>query len=127
MFYGVGHVYLVPSDPRLAEQPVHQMPSRADERPPLKVFVVAGLLAEEHDARAGGSFAEYGLRCMAPQAAVLAFIRLLCQFRQRTRHWRQFLLAFQTLGHWSKLLRLCIHLEIARRGRQVTYGDCLTH
>ena len=48
------------------------MPSRSDERVPLEILTVAGLLADEHDLRVRRALAEDGLRRRLPEIATAA-------------------------------------------------------
>lgn len=62
----VGHVHRAPIDADLGQHLVEQMAGRADERAPLTILAIAGLLADEEQFRVGGAFAEHGLRRLAP-------------------------------------------------------------
>src|SRR5205085_2463985 len=55
---------------RLVEQP----PRRADERTSLDVLAVAGLLADQHDARLRGASAEHALGRVLPKPAAAAAV-----------------------------------------------------
>ena len=61
----VGDVDLVAVDAGGGERLVEQAPRGADERMALFVLLVAGLLADEHDARVTRPLAEDGLRARA--------------------------------------------------------------
>ncbi len=58
--------------PGLLERLVEQAPRRPDERMAAEVFLVAGLLADEHRGGSPGALAEHGLGAPPPQVAGLA-------------------------------------------------------
>src|SRR5687768_13558674 len=66
---GVGHVGEPPVDLRVREALVEEPSGGADERPPLLILAVAGLLAHEQNARLRGAFAEDGLSARLPERA----------------------------------------------------------
>jgi hypothetical protein len=51
---------------------IKQRTGWADERTPLEIFLIAGLLAYEHDFSTEASFAENGLSSTHPQVASFA-------------------------------------------------------
>jgi hypothetical protein len=63
----IGDVDLLPVDAGLLERPVEHLARRADERLAGEIFLVAGLLADQHDRGGGRSFAEHGLGGVLPQ------------------------------------------------------------
>src|SRR4051812_35918097 len=81
MFDGVRHVNFVAIDPGFDERFVQQPSCRADEWFTREVFVVAGLLADEHDLRVARAFAEDRLRAGFPERTGLASARGLLKFR----------------------------------------------
>jgi hypothetical protein len=68
------------------ERAVEKAPGGTDERQAAPVFLVAGLLADEHRTGMGRAGAEYGLRRARPQRAVAASCRRLTKLLQRLRH-----------------------------------------
>src|SRR5580765_1049690 len=68
----VGDVDLFALQPGFGQRPVEHLARRPDERRSLKIFLIAGLLADEHDPRAGRPKAEDGLRGVAVELAALA-------------------------------------------------------
>src|SRR5262249_19762188 len=56
----------------LPERAVEHLAGRADERSVAEIFLVAGLLADEHDARVGGTASEHGLRGLPEKRTALA-------------------------------------------------------
>src|SRR5581483_6772619 len=69
VLHHVGDVGLSAVDPGLVEGLVEQAPGRADERLPLAVLAVAGLLADEHELCGARAGAEYRLRAGSPELA----------------------------------------------------------
>jgi hypothetical protein len=51
---------------RLLQASVQDAPGGADERMPLSVFTISGLLADEEHACLPGAFTDHGLRCTLP-------------------------------------------------------------
>ena len=77
MFHGVGDVDLLAVDAGFLQCPVEHQPGGSDERFAGKVFLVAGLLADQHDLGMLRAFAEHGLRRILPEmtgAAVAGFL-----------------------------------------------------
>ena len=60
-----------------------QPPGRTDEGPPLEVFLVARLFADQHDPSIGTALAEHGLRRPLPQLTPTAAGRGRAQRVQR--------------------------------------------
>jgi len=79
MFDRVGDIGLVAVDAGFVQGTVEDFAGRADERPPGEIFLVAGLLADQHDRRVRRTFAEHGLGGVAPQRAGPAVHRFLAQ------------------------------------------------
>jgi hypothetical protein len=74
MLDGVRHVDAVGCDARFVEQRAQQSAGRPDERPALLILLVAGLLADEHQARVGRPFTGDALRRVLPQLAAAAAV-----------------------------------------------------
>src|SRR5213594_3318140 len=68
----VGDVELLARQTRFGECPNEHLARRPDERGALEIFLVARLLADEHDARVGRAAAEHGLGRVAVEIAALA-------------------------------------------------------
>src|SRR5437867_3103574 len=68
----VGDVELLARQTRFGECPIEHLARRPDERGALEIFLVARLLADEHDARVGRAAAEHGLGRVAVEIAALA-------------------------------------------------------
>src|SRR5207244_6109867 len=66
-------------DPRFFKRAVEQPPRRPDERPALKILLVTGLLADEHQFGFRFALAEDRLRRVLPQAASPAVFHRLCE------------------------------------------------
>jgi len=75
VLHDVGDIDIVARDARLRQRPVQQSACRSDEGMALDVFLVAWLLAHEHQARAGRSLAEDCLRSSLPEVARTAVAR----------------------------------------------------
>ena len=80
---GVGDVDVVRRDAGRVHRVAQQRARRADERPALPVFLVAGLLADEHRLGARGSFAEHRLRGVLVEVAPAASRGRVAQARER--------------------------------------------
>ncbi len=72
VLHDVGDVGPAPLDPGLLERLVEQASRRPDEGMAAEVFLVAGLLADEHGGGSAGALAEHGLGATLPQVAGLA-------------------------------------------------------
>src|SRR6266545_3396366 len=79
MLHGIGDVGLVTRDAGIGERLVEKRAGRTDKWLALKIFLVAGLLADEHRPRALRSFAEYRLRRVLIQVAAATFLRRLTE------------------------------------------------
>lgn len=82
MLDDVGDVHVAGLDSRFGECVIQQPPRRSHERMAFQILAIAGLLADQHDRRAGASFAEYRLRGSLVQAAAAAYRCRLAQCRQ---------------------------------------------
>jgi hypothetical protein len=60
---GVGHEYIVTRNTGLFERAIENPAGRTDERFASQVFLIAGLLAHKHQARAKSPLARNNLRC----------------------------------------------------------------
>ena len=83
VLHDVRDVDLRAIDGRFLEGPVEQCAGRSDERMACEIFLVARLLADEHDQRGARAFAEHRLRAELPQMTGLAFGGDVAQLRQR--------------------------------------------
>ena len=79
MFYRVGDVDLLAVDAHFLQRAVEHLPCRSDERFAGEVFLVAGLLADQHQLGVLRAFAEYGLGCVFPERAGAAIGGLFAQ------------------------------------------------
>src|ERR1700756_1165206 len=79
MFDGIGDVDLVAVDAGFIERAVEHLPGRTHERFAGKVFLVAGLLADQHYLRMLRALAEHGLRRVFPERTGAAAGRFLAQ------------------------------------------------
>src|ERR1700730_13240982 len=79
MFHGIGDVNFFAVDSGFDERVVEKLAGGADERFAGQVFLIAGLLADEHQLAMGGAFAENGLRAELPEIAIFASF---CGFAQ---------------------------------------------
>ncbi len=61
MLDGVGHVHLAPLDAGFVESAVEKLAGGTDEGMSQPIFTIAGLLADEHYARASVALTEDGL------------------------------------------------------------------
>ena len=90
-FDRIGDIDLQAIDAGVVQDRIEDLARRADERLAGKILLVARLLADEDHLCAFRTFAEHGLRCVAPQRAAAAgprrFARLLegrkCGFARR--------------------------------------------
>src|SRR5260370_30215174 len=71
----------------LRQRPVENAPGRADERLAGNIFLVAGLLADEHDVGGPAPLAPHRLRGVLVERTARAFILRLAKLRQRTDRW----------------------------------------
>ena len=62
MLHHIGEIYKASIDTRLLERAIEQLACRSHERVACKILGSAGLLAHEHQFRAGRSLADDGLR-----------------------------------------------------------------
>ena len=72
MLDGIGDVEMLAVDAGGLERLIEQPPRRTHERQSLLIFLVARLLADEHHARVRVAGAEYRLRGVRPERAILA-------------------------------------------------------
>ena len=72
MLDGIGEVGDALVEPCLAHRLAQELTGRADERLAREVFLIARLLADQHDRRVGGAGAEHGLSGVPPQRAAAA-------------------------------------------------------
>jgi hypothetical protein len=79
MLYRVGDVNLRTVDAGLFQRAVEHLPRRSDERLAGEVFLVAGLLADQHDPGLLRAFAEHGLRRAFPEMTGAAIGGLLAE------------------------------------------------
>jgi hypothetical protein len=79
MLHRVGDVKMLAVYARRFERAVEEPARRADERQAFLVFLVAGLLSDQHHARVRVARAEHRLRGVRPERAVLALARLRAQ------------------------------------------------
>ena len=79
MFYGVGDVDFLAVDAGFYQGAVEHQPGRSHERFAGKVFLVAGLFADQHDLRSLRAFAEHRLRRAFPEVAGAAVAGFLAQ------------------------------------------------
>ncbi len=82
MLHRIGEVNFFAIDPRFLQSAIHDFSGRSDERFSGHVFMIAGLLADQHDWRFFGSFAENGLGCAFVQVTGGAFLGGLAYSRQ---------------------------------------------
>jgi hypothetical protein len=80
MLDGVGYVNFFAVDAGFYERAIEQFACGADERFTGEIFLVAGLLADEHELTVRGTFAENGLRAELPEIAVFAGFGGFAQF-----------------------------------------------
>jgi hypothetical protein len=83
VFDGIRNLDTQPVDACIAQGPIEQAASRADEGLSLTVLLVARLLADEHDGRRLRTFAEDGLCSVFVKIASPARLNSLAQLRQR--------------------------------------------
>ena len=69
MLYRVGDIDLFAVDAGFRKRAVEHVAGRAHERFAREVFLVAGLLADQHQPGLGGAFAKHGLCGVLPQRA----------------------------------------------------------
>jgi hypothetical protein len=79
MFYDIGHVRTVAFDARLRECLVQNPACGPDKGVSREIFIVAGLLAHEHDIGLGFPFSKHRLRRIPPQMARAAAARSALQ------------------------------------------------
>src|SRR5437868_5890891 len=79
MLDGIGDVNRGAVDPRFLERRIEQRAGGTDERPPGKVLLVAGLLADEHDRGVEWALAEHRLGGMLVEIAAGAVAGVLEQ------------------------------------------------
>src|SRR6476659_10158011 len=79
MFYGIGDIDLPAIDAGFFQRAVEHQPCRSHEWFAGKVFLVAGLLADQHHRDILRAFAEHGLRRMLPEMTGAAMAGLVAQ------------------------------------------------
>jgi hypothetical protein len=82
MFHCIGDVHLIAAYAGIFQRAIEQLSRRSDKGVADAVFLIAGLLADQHDGRVRRPFAEYGLGCIRPQGAVPAVLRGFTHFLQ---------------------------------------------
>src|SRR5688500_15093634 len=82
MFNRVRQVNLSRIEAGFDERLAQQLPRWTDERFAGEVFLIAGLLADEHETRAWWTLAEHGLSAAFPKVAPSATCRALAQRRK---------------------------------------------
>jgi hypothetical protein len=86
-------------NPRFHKCPVENASGWTDERPAGQVFLVAGLLADQHQPCVPAPFARYGLRRILIERATLAFVLGLGELPQRSDRRRRIEVELQVLSH----------------------------
>jgi len=84
MFHRIRDVNFFAIDPGFFESAIHDFSGWSDERFADHIFVIAGLLTDQHHRRLLWSFAKNGLRCALVQMTSSAILRGLtdsCQAR----------------------------------------------
>ena len=79
MFDRAGNVDLLAVDAGLDQGTIEHLPRRSDERLSGEIFLVAGLLADQHNSRVRRTFAKHGLRRILPERAGAAMSGLFTQ------------------------------------------------
>ena len=79
MLYRIGDIDLPAIDAGFVQRAVEHQPCRSHERFAGKVFLVAGLLADQHDLRGLRAFAEHGLGRVFVEGTGAAGGRFLAQ------------------------------------------------
>ena len=82
----VRDVDVVAGDPGLLEAAVEHAAGRTDERMPLDVLAITGLLADQHQARVRRAFAHHGLGRALPQVARAASLNRLALLLHQPEH-----------------------------------------
>ena len=72
VLHHVGDVHVLAVEPDLDQRAIEHLARRPDERRALAIFLIAGLLADQHDARADRAPAEDGLRRVTVEIAAPA-------------------------------------------------------
>src|SRR5690348_4322724 len=83
VLHRVRDVHVVAIDARLLERAVQQLSGRTDKRMTRPILLIPRLLADYHDTRLLGSFAEYCLRAQSPEVTPTTRHRGVAQLRQR--------------------------------------------
>src|SRR5690349_13727645 len=78
----IGNVDLIAPDARFDQRAIEQLAGRSHKRLARDVFVVAGLLAHQHDASVRPTSSEHSLGCAGIQLASLAALYGVDQNRQ---------------------------------------------
>src|SRR5262249_6291584 len=107
MVHRTGEEHLRARNPRLRQRAVEDAPGRADERLAAEVFLVAGLLADEHDVRGPAALARHRLGCVFVERAARARVLGLGQLRQRTDLTRKLEIKLRLLSHRGLLANRC--------------------
>ena len=79
MLHRVGDIDLRPVDAGFFQCAVEHLPGRSDKRFAGEIFLVAGLLADQHHLRMLRAFAEHGLGRIFPERTGAAIGGLLAQ------------------------------------------------
>ena len=82
MFHRIRDVNFFAIDPGFFKSAIHDFSGWSDERFAGHIFVIAGLLTDQHHRRFFGAFAENGLRCAFVQVTGRAIPRGLSHGRE---------------------------------------------
>src|SRR5262249_60054176 len=103
MLYRMGDEDLRARNSRVRQRTVEDASGRADERLAAEVFLVAGLLADEHDVRGPAALARHRLRCVFVERAARARVLGLGKLRQRIDLGRKLNIKLRLFSHRTLL------------------------
>src|SRR5262249_41687735 len=108
----VGHIGPLAVEPGRRQRAVEDLSGRSDKRATGQILLVAGLFADKHQGRIGGTFSEYSLGGAGMQRTACAGFSLARQRSKRTGRWA---------AGWLRALRQ--HLGKMWRHIRFTLGD----
>src|SRR5262249_16322003 len=99
VLHRVGDENLGPRNPRIRQRPVENAPGGADEGLAGEVFLVAGLLADQHDVGGFAPLARYCLRRILVERAAPAFVLGFGKLKKRVDRRRKLKVELRPLSH----------------------------
>src|SRR5262249_5378917 len=99
VLHRVGDENLGPRNSRIRQRPIENAPGGADEGLAAEVFLVAGLLADQHDVGGFAPLARYRLRRILVERAAPAFVLGFGKLKKRVDRRRKLKVELRPLSH----------------------------